>query len=166
MCSHQGLWSVFSKKRGLNRKAGPPVHDELVLRDFTATKLNQLWLTDIGEHWTAGNPSRRGQAVFVRDQRPVVEPDHRLIDRFEDDGGARGRGGAQRGRSPRCRRNDPAYGPRIPISVPEIRRVTEGIRDCRIDGPRRRRQRRLGRLTPIEFEFEFEIINSQAAHAA
>jgi transposase InsO family protein len=23
-----------------------------VVRDFTATELNQLWLTDITEHWT------------------------------------------------------------------------------------------------------------------
>jgi hypothetical protein len=30
---------VFSKKRGLNRKPGPPVHDDLVERDFAATSL-------------------------------------------------------------------------------------------------------------------------------
>lgn len=53
ICSEQGIWSVFSKKRGLNRKAGPPVHDDLVDRDFTATRGNQLWLTDITEHRTA-----------------------------------------------------------------------------------------------------------------
>jgi transposase InsO family protein len=37
-------------KRGLNRKAGPPVHDDLVGRDFTAAAPNELWLTDITEH--------------------------------------------------------------------------------------------------------------------
>ena len=52
LCSQQHIWSVFAKKRGLNRKAGPPVHDDLVLRDFTAKRLNQLWLTDITEHRT------------------------------------------------------------------------------------------------------------------
>jgi len=52
LCSEQRLWSVFSKKRGMNRKAGPPVHDDLVLRDFTATRPDQLWLTDITEHCT------------------------------------------------------------------------------------------------------------------
>ena len=52
LCSQQRLWSTFSKKRGLNRKAGPPVHDDLVERVFTATRLNQLWLTDVNEHWT------------------------------------------------------------------------------------------------------------------
>jgi len=53
LCSSQRLWSVHSRKRGLNRKPGPPVHDDLVLRDFTAEAPNQLWLTDITEHPTA-----------------------------------------------------------------------------------------------------------------
>src|SRR5690606_31286562 len=44
LCSAQRLFSVHSKKRGLNRKPGPPVHDDLVERDFTATAANQLWL--------------------------------------------------------------------------------------------------------------------------
>jgi len=52
VCSEQGIWSVFAKKRGLNRKAGPPVHDDLVDRDFTADRPDQLWLTDITEHRT------------------------------------------------------------------------------------------------------------------
>ncbi|PNI09506.1 IS3 family transposase [Arthrobacter sp. AFG7.2] len=53
LCRDHGIWSVFSKKRGLNRKPGPPVHDDLVERDFTATAPNALWLTDITEHLTA-----------------------------------------------------------------------------------------------------------------
>jgi putative transposase len=53
LCTAQRLWSVHSRKRGLNRKPGPPVHDDLVLRDFTAKAANQLWLTDITEHPTA-----------------------------------------------------------------------------------------------------------------
>jgi transposase InsO family protein len=44
---------VFAKKRGLNRKAGPPVHDDLVDRQFTAEAPNAVWLTDITEHPTA-----------------------------------------------------------------------------------------------------------------
>ncbi|MEF2978052.1 IS3 family transposase [Subtercola sp. YIM 133946] len=52
LCSEHRVWSVFSKKRGLNRKAGPPVHDDLVERDFTASRVDELWLTDITEHWT------------------------------------------------------------------------------------------------------------------
>ena len=53
LCRDHGIWSVFSKKRGLNRKPGPPVHDDLVERDFTAASPNELWLTDITEHPTA-----------------------------------------------------------------------------------------------------------------
>jgi transposase InsO family protein len=52
LCSAQLIFSVFAKKRGLSRKAGPPVHDDLVDRVFTATKPNLLWLTDITEHQT------------------------------------------------------------------------------------------------------------------
>jgi putative transposase len=32
LCSQERIWSIFAKKRGLNRKAGPPVHDDLVHR--------------------------------------------------------------------------------------------------------------------------------------
>ncbi len=53
LCTQQRLWSAHSRKRGLSRKPGPPVHDDLVLRDFTAEHPNQLWLTDITEHPTA-----------------------------------------------------------------------------------------------------------------
>jgi len=52
ICSQQRIWSAFAKKRGLTRKAGPPVHDDLVKREFTADHLDQLWLTDITEHPT------------------------------------------------------------------------------------------------------------------
>jgi putative transposase len=52
LCSQQRIWSVFSKKCGLNRKAGPPVHDDLVARQFTAEGPDRTWLTDITEHPT------------------------------------------------------------------------------------------------------------------
>jgi transposase InsO family protein len=53
LCSSQRIWSVFAKKRGLTRRAGPPVHDDLVRKVFTADAPNRLWLTDITEHPTA-----------------------------------------------------------------------------------------------------------------
>jgi len=53
LCSQQRIWSAFSKKRGLNRKAGPPVHDDLVVRQFTAGAPDRTWLTDITEHPTS-----------------------------------------------------------------------------------------------------------------
>jgi putative transposase len=52
LCSQQRLWSIFARKRDLNRKVGPPVHDDLVDRRFTAPAANAVWLTDITEHPT------------------------------------------------------------------------------------------------------------------
>ncbi|GEO94597.1 hypothetical protein KTU01_07200 [Kocuria turfanensis] len=58
ICQDNRWWSPFGKKRAKNGKnPGPPVHDDLVERDFTAVGPNQLWLTDITEHQTAeGKP--------------------------------------------------------------------------------------------------------------
>ncbi len=53
LCTQQRLWSVHARKRGLSREPGPPVHDDLVERRFTAAAPNLLWLTDITEHPTA-----------------------------------------------------------------------------------------------------------------
>jgi transposase InsO family protein len=62
ICSDLGWWSAFGKKRGKNgKKPGPPVHDDLcavvddkgrVRHEFTAQGPNELWLSDITEHWT------------------------------------------------------------------------------------------------------------------
>lgn len=55
ICSGNGWWSAFGKRkrRGKGGKVGPPVHDDLVQRDFTADGPNRLWLADITEHHTA-----------------------------------------------------------------------------------------------------------------
>ncbi|SCL17545.1 Integrase core domain-containing protein [Micromonospora inyonensis] len=53
LCSQQRIWSVFAKRKGLTRRAGPPVHDDLVRRRFTADAPHQVWLTDITEHPSA-----------------------------------------------------------------------------------------------------------------
>jgi putative transposase len=53
LCTQQRLWSVHARKRGRHRRPGPPVHDDLVQREFTAPAPNRLWLTDISEHPTA-----------------------------------------------------------------------------------------------------------------
>ncbi|MDX5571903.1 MULTISPECIES: hypothetical protein [Streptomyces] len=39
ICRDNRWWSVFGKKRGRGGKAGPPVHDDLVRRDFTTPAL-------------------------------------------------------------------------------------------------------------------------------
>ncbi|MGX4655219.1 transposase [Micromonospora sp. SCSIO 07396] len=55
ICSGNGWWSAFGKRkrRGKGGKPGPPVHDDLVQRHFTADGPNRLWLADITEHHTA-----------------------------------------------------------------------------------------------------------------
>jgi transposase InsO family protein len=53
LCTVARIWSAHSRKRGVNRKPGPPVHDDLVTREFTAARPNELWFTDITEHPTA-----------------------------------------------------------------------------------------------------------------
>ena len=54
ICRDNQWWPVFGKKRGKNgKRPGPPVHDDLVKRDFSADDVNELWLTDITEHWTS-----------------------------------------------------------------------------------------------------------------
>jgi transposase InsO family protein len=53
LCSHPRIDSVHAKKRRRYRRPGPPVHDDLVTREFHVENLNQLWLTDITEHPTS-----------------------------------------------------------------------------------------------------------------
>jgi putative transposase len=53
LCTQQRLFSRYARKRGLTRKPGPPVHDDLVARQFTAPAPNRVWLTGITEHPTA-----------------------------------------------------------------------------------------------------------------
>ncbi|GGC17583.1 integrase [Cellulomonas carbonis] len=54
ICSGNGWWSAFGKKRTRGgKKAGPPAHDDLVRRVFAADAPNRLWLWDITEHPTA-----------------------------------------------------------------------------------------------------------------
>jgi len=61
LCSAQGILASHHRRRGTGRKPGPPVHDDLLKvigehgrpsRDFTATRPNEKWLTDITEHPT------------------------------------------------------------------------------------------------------------------
>ncbi len=48
-----GWWSAFGKRRrGKSRRPGPPLHDDLVRREFAAHAPNRLWLSDITEHNT------------------------------------------------------------------------------------------------------------------
>ena len=53
ICRENAWWSVIARKRSKNAKRpGPPVHDDLVQRVFSAERPNELWLADITEHPT------------------------------------------------------------------------------------------------------------------
>ena len=53
ICRDNRWWSMFGKKRGKNgERPRPPDRGDLVKRDLTADDVNELWLTDITEHWT------------------------------------------------------------------------------------------------------------------
>ena len=203
LCSQQRIWWVFSKKRGLNRKAGPPVHDDLVARQFTAAGPDRTWLTDITEHPTAEGKlylcafkdvysgrivgysmdSRMTAGLAVSALRNAIalrEPAGTVV--VHSDRGSQGRSAAfvrtltehgltgSMGRVGACGDNAAmeSFFALLQKNVLDCQRwsTREQLRLAIIiwierTYHRRRRQHRLGRLTPIEYE----TIN-QAAHAA
>lgn len=69
ICSTNRWWSAFGKpRRGKNGKPGPPVHDDLVRRNFTADERNRLWLTDIERHEALSKPAVRKDTATDRSQ--------------------------------------------------------------------------------------------------
>jgi len=56
LCQQEQIWSNFTKKARKAKRAGPPVRDDLVDRDFTAERPNERWVGDITEH-----PTRTGK---------------------------------------------------------------------------------------------------------
>jgi putative transposase len=53
LCKSRRIWSVTFKENGRMKVPRPPVHDDLVMRDVSAARPDQLWLTDTTEHPTA-----------------------------------------------------------------------------------------------------------------
>ena len=68
LCTQQRLWSAHARKRGLTRQPGPPVHDDLVERNFAADHVDRLWLTDITE-----TPPVRGSCTCARSRTPAAD---------------------------------------------------------------------------------------------
>ena len=203
LCSQQRIWSAFARRRGLSRKAGPPVHDDLVARQFTASEPDRTWLTDITEHPTAegklylcaikdvysnrivgysmGSRMTAGLAVSaLRNAIALRSPAGTVV--VHSDRGSQFRSAAfvatltsngltgSMGRVGACGDNAAmeSFFALLQKNVLDRQRWSgrEQLRLAIITWiertyHRRRRQRRLGRLTPIEYE----KIN-QAAHAA
>jgi putative transposase len=202
LCTQQRIFSNHSKKRGLSRKPGPPVHDDLVERQFTSQAPNRLWLTDITEHPTGEGKLylcavkdactnrivgysmaermtsqlavdaltnaialRRPAGTVVHSDRGSQFRSHAYVRALRADGlhGSMGRVGA-------CADNAAMESFFSLLQKNVLNRQRWATRDqlrlaivtwIEKTYHRRRRQDRLGRLTPIEFEALL-----QAAHAA
>ena len=202
LCTLQRIFSVHSTKRGSGRKPGPPVHDDLVVRQFGAERPNLLWFTDITEHPTAEGKLylcavkdactnrivgysmsermtsqlavdaitnaialRRPVATVVHSDRGSQFRSHVFVRALRDAGlnGSMGRVGA-------CADNAAmeSFFSLFQKNVLNRKRwkTREGLRLAILTWiektyHRRRRQDRLGKLTPIEYETLL-----QAAHAA
>ena len=128
LCSEQRIFSAHSKKRGLSRRPGPPVHDDLVERDFSASRPNELWLTDITEHQT-----REGK-LYCCGVKDALQPHRRLCNRQPHDCQSRCQGLASRRRTsrPRCHGRSQRQG--IAISRTRLRPSTAGFRTAGVDG--------------------------------
>lgn len=175
LCRDHGIWLVFSKKRVLNRRPGPRVHDALVERDFTAAAPNELWLTDITEHpategklylyavkdvysgriigYSMDSRMKSSLAVAalentVRSRRPAGTVVH-------SDRGSQFRSRPSSKHSGTTASPDRWAGS---VRARTTLRWNRSSRCCKRTSwtertyHRRRRQRRLGKLTPIEFE--------------
>lgn len=105
ICSMQRIFSLHAKKKARNPKAGRPVHDDLVDRDFTATAPNVKWLTDITEHSTS-----EGKLYLCAVKDCYCQPHRRLLDQLTDAIVAGGGGVAQRHRPAEPARRDRALG--------------------------------------------------------
>ena len=76
LCNQSGIMSAIVKTRKRRgKKPGPPVCDDLVERNFTATGANELWLVDITEH-----PTREGKLYLCAGQRRLLASDCWVFD--------------------------------------------------------------------------------------
>ncbi|MBN9612002.1 MAG: transposase, partial [Actinobacteria bacterium] len=91
LCKVAGIQTVIAKRKCRYQSAGAPVGDDLVERDLTADSLDEKWLTDITEHGARGR-----QALPLRDQGRLLEPDRGVRDRPADESLARGQGAGER----------------------------------------------------------------------
>ena len=208
LCSQQQIFSTTVKKGRKGKTPGPAVHDDLVQRDFTASRPDELWLTDITEHPTA---TGKLYACLIKDcfRNRIVgyslgwrmtadlatnalraaiarrQPTGTLV--VHSDRGSQFRSRAFRA----VRKAADLHGSMGRVAAAGDNAAMESFNallqknvlnrqrwDSREDlhnavvhwiehtYNRRRRQRGLGKLTPVEYELAFAPQDSQAAHAA
>lgn len=132
LCRIAGIQSVFTTRKTRYKKAGAPVHDDLVNRQFSAEG-PQHAVAD--RHHRAPHP--RGQGLPVRDQGRVLQPDRRLLDRLADQGPDRRQRARDGSGPPRpAHRGDRAFRPRVPIPLQTLPQGPQTPRPDRLHGPR------------------------------
>ncbi len=113
--SQQKLWSatVCTGRRGAGKSPGPAVHDDHVQRPHAAELHRPAPRSGVGHrHHRALHC--RGQALLLRDQGPVQQPDRGLRPRRADDRRTRrDRPAHGRGPAPTCRSCRGALRPRV-----------------------------------------------------
>jgi putative transposase len=211
LCRDQRLWSTTTRKgrRGAGKTPGPAVHDDLVQRNFTAERPDQIWLTDITEHPTVEGKlyccaikdvfSNRIVGYSIADRMTAglaVAALRAAIARRQPTGTVvvhSDRGGQFRSRAFRAvlsaaeltgsmgrvaSAGDNAamesFFALLQKNVLDRQRVWRTRAELRYEivywiehtYNRRRRQRGLGKLTPVEFELAFAPNDTPAAHAA
>jgi putative transposase len=211
LCRDQRLWSTTTRKgrRGAGKTSGPAVHDDLVQRNFTAERPDQIWLTDITEHPTVEGKlyccaikdvfSNRIVGYSIADRMTAglaVAALRAAIARRQPTGTVvvhSDRGGQFRSRAFRAvlsaaeltgsmgrvaSAGDNAamesFFALLQKNVLDRQRVWRTRAELRYEivywiehtYNRRRRQRGLGKLTPVEFELAFAPNDTPAAHAA
>jgi len=175
ICQANRWWSVFGKsRRGKNGRPGPPVHDDHVQRVFVADAPNRLWLSDITEHRTDEGKLYLCAVKDVFSNRIVGYTDrgsqfrscrYTLTLKQFDMIGSMGRVGAAGDNAAM-----ESFFSLLQRNVLDRRqwRTRDELRIAIVTWiertyHRRRRQTRLGRLTPIEYETIMAPAARQAA---
>ena len=127
ICSDNGWWSAFGKKKAREGQEARPAGPRRPGRsgDFTADAPNQLWLTDITEHRTGEGKLYLCAIKDVYSNRIVgYSIDSRMKSRLAV------AALEQRRRPPRRRRRlRRPHRPRIAVSQPEVRRAPSTVTD-------------------------------------
>lgn len=141
LCREHKVVSVIVKRRGRSKIAGPVVHDDLVQRQFKTSDLDRAWFTDsVAALLPSRAPHQRGEAVCVRGQGRLLEPDRGPVYGATDDLGSGLQRAALCHRRPIPGRDDRALRQGRPVPIPCIRDHPAHRRPARVHGTGRLRR--------------------------